>query len=205
MILVSQMPLHGLAALRMALRGHKKNSREYIDHTRARRPQVDIDRRTSGPAQAMKSTKKLINDPSQTKIWKHKHVVKLQVSAKPDKPSVKKIRPLLSSNTLDHQLVKDFTTKTDKRKKALISEAFQLEKTNENKLITLHLFNLYVDGLIRNGYFKHCKEDIEFITAFNVCYFQVKPLGDDGNWVLEQWCDHYREMAISKAKELDLA
>ena len=147
----------------------------------------------------MKSTKKLINDPSQTKIWKHKHVVKLQVSAKPEKPSVKKIRPLLPSNTLDHQLVKGFATQGDKRKKALISEAFQLEKTNENKLITLHLFNLYVDGLIRNGYFKHCKEEIEFITAFNVCYFQVKPLGDDGNWVLEQWCDHYREMAISKA------
>ena len=142
-----------------------------------------------------------------------KRLDKQKIGIAPPKKRAKclpnQINPLSRKlDPLDHELVKDFTTKADKRKKALISEAFQLEKTNKNKPITLHLFNLYVDGLIRNGYFKHCKEDIEFITAFNVCYFQIKPLGDDagdGNWVLEEWCDHYRELAISKAKELDLA
>ena len=89
-------------------------------------------------------------------------------------------------DAIQSQFVKQFATKDDMQKKALIYDAFQYENAKANKLITLNLFKLYIDDLIRNGHFNHCRKDIEFITEFNICYFQLKPVfgGGDDNWVL---------------------
>ena len=105
-------------------------------------------------------------------------------------------------DAIQSQFVKQFATKDDMQKKALIYDAFQYENAKANKPITLNLFKLYIDDLIRNGHFNHCRKDIEFITEFNICYFQLKPVfgGGDDNWVLKEWCNRSREIAISKAR-----
>ena len=67
-------------------------------------------------------------------------------------------------DAIQSQFVKQFATKDDMQKKALIYDAFQYENAKANKPITLNLFKLYIDDLIRNGHFNHCRKDIEFIT-----------------------------------------
>jgi len=105
-------------------------------------------------------------------------------------------------DAIQSQFVKQFATKDDMQKKALIYDAFQYENAKANKPITLNLFKLYIDDLIRNRHFNHCRKAIEFITEFNICYFQLKPVfgGGDDNWVLKEWCNRNREIAISKAR-----